>query len=106
MKMGLEGTIIPVAGDSSSMLAIHPEGSIDWAFIDGDHSYDGIKKDLEAIYPKMKPDSYILCHDCDKDTDALRGLTDFCAGHGIPSVCGFDKTDMKMIIINALASSH
>lgn len=31
------------------------DGSIDFVYIDGDHSYLGCKKDIELFYPKVKP---------------------------------------------------
>lgn len=32
-----------------------PDESLDWVYIDGDHSYDGVKADLEAYYRTVKP---------------------------------------------------
>jgi predicted O-methyltransferase YrrM len=40
----------------------------DVAYIDGDHSYEGIKRDLEKVLPAMKPTSLILIHDVDAVT--------------------------------------
>jgi hypothetical protein len=37
--------------------------SVDFVFIDGDHSYDGCKRDIEAWYPKIKPGGWIGGHD-------------------------------------------
>jgi predicted O-methyltransferase YrrM len=37
--------------------------SIDVLFIDGDHSYDAVKKDIELWYPKVKPGGIISGHD-------------------------------------------
>lgn len=39
----------------------HP--SIDLAFIDGCHSYDGIKNDFDAIYPQLSATGIIVFHD-------------------------------------------
>lgn len=39
----------------------HP--SIDLAFIDGCHSYDGIKNDFDAIYPQLSECGVIVFHD-------------------------------------------
>jgi hypothetical protein len=86
------------------MVAIHEDKSIDLAFVDGDHSYDGVMKDLVAIYPKMKPQSSILCHDSGEDSEALRALVDFCNNNNIGDVRGFRNTDMRMIIIDVPTS--
>lgn len=40
-----------------------PNNSLDWVFIDGDHSYKGISFDLEGILPKMKSNSLIFGDD-------------------------------------------
>lgn len=37
--------------------------SLDFVFIDGDHSYEGVKKDISAWLPKIKKDGYIIGHD-------------------------------------------
>ena len=59
----LQKKVIPIRGDSAYTLNIHDDESIDVAFIDGDHSYEGVKKDLNNIKNKMKKDGIILCHD-------------------------------------------
>jgi hypothetical protein len=38
----------------------------DMIFIDGDHSYEGVRSDLDNYFPKMKPGGYILGHDIDE----------------------------------------
>jgi hypothetical protein len=40
-----------------------PDNSLDLLYIDGDHSYEGVKKDLESWYPKVKPGAVIAGHD-------------------------------------------
>jgi hypothetical protein len=48
---------------STNVAPIFPDASLDWVFIDGLHSYEGVKADLEAFAPKIKPDGFILGHD-------------------------------------------
>lgn len=36
---------------------------IDFAFIDGCHSYDGVKNDFEIVYPKLSQTGMIVFHD-------------------------------------------
>lgn len=38
-------------------------GSIDFLFIDGDHSIEGCKADFEMFAPKIKPGGYLAFHD-------------------------------------------
>lgn len=49
----------------------HPR--IDLAFIDGCHSYDGIKNDFDAIYPQLSESGVIVFH----DTMSIDGCREF-----------------------------
>ena len=46
---------------------------IDLAFIDGCHSYDGIKNDFDAIYPQLSDSGVIVFH----DTMSIDGCREF-----------------------------
>lgn len=94
-KCDFEGVVIPIRGDSKWSLNIHKDASIDAAFLDGDHSYDGLTNDLKIIWPKMKEGAYILCHDCEKGSETLKALEDFCGNH--IKIVGFNVTNMKLI---------
>lgn len=37
--------------------------SLDFVYIDGEHTYDGVKKDIELYLPKIKKGGYIGGHD-------------------------------------------
>lgn len=37
--------------------------SLDWAYIDACHSYESIRADIAAWFPKIKLDGWLLCHD-------------------------------------------
>jgi len=43
------------------------DGSLDFIFIDGDHSYEGVTADLKAWVRKVKPNGLICGHDWDND---------------------------------------
>ena len=52
-----------ITGDSQK--TDYPEiASYDLLFIDGDHSYEGCKRDLDNWFPKLIPGGHILFHDC------------------------------------------
>ena len=40
-----------------------PDGSLDWVYIDGDHSYQGCLDDLETYSKKIKDNGFICGHD-------------------------------------------
>ncbi len=50
-------------GDSVSGTTIASERSLDFVFLDGDHSYAGVTRDIIAWYNKVKIGGYIGGHD-------------------------------------------
>lgn len=51
-----------IKGDSSKCL-LECEYTFDMIYIDGDHSYEGCKKDLMVARTKVKPGGWIMGHD-------------------------------------------
>lgn len=41
------------------------DNSLDFVFIDADHSYEGVKRDLKDWIPKVKKGGYVCGHDID-----------------------------------------
>ena len=58
-----KGIVTPLKGDSSTSLATFEDNYFDMIYVDGDHSYEGCKKDLEVAYRKIKPGGYVMGHD-------------------------------------------
>ena len=45
----------------------HGDASLDFVFIDAEHTYDAVKQDIAAWEPKIKPGGWVMGHDyCDK----------------------------------------
>ena len=40
-----------------------PDDTLDWVYIDGDHSYEGVKDDLEAYYRTVKSGGFLAGDD-------------------------------------------
>ncbi|MFB3918533.1 hypothetical protein BU251_03350 [Candidatus Velamenicoccus archaeovorus] len=58
------GKIIPLRGFSSEIRRSWlSEKKIDFLWIDGDHSYTGIKKDIEDWLPLVKKNCFVCFHD-------------------------------------------
>lgn len=57
--------IILMVGLSSQIVPLFQDSLFDFIFIDGDHTYEGIKTDTEICLPKLKNDGMIMYHDYD-----------------------------------------
>lgn len=58
-----DGTCQLHVGDSSEQLRALPNQSFDWIYIDGDHGYEGVKRDIAAAAPKIKPGGLMVFND-------------------------------------------
>lgn len=57
--------LIPIQGVSYNIADQIPDNSVDLIFIDADHSYDAVKKDILAFTPKLKKGGILTGHDID-----------------------------------------
>jgi len=65
-------------GLSTNVLKKFPDNYFDMIYIDGDHSYEGCKADLELAYTKVKPGGWICGHDM--GCNLLKCKTAWCFG--------------------------
>ena len=66
----VEGTIF-YKGDSVEVAKTYTNGKIDVLFIDGDHSYNGCHRDIEAWVLHLKENGVVLFHDCDESSPGV-----------------------------------
>jgi len=59
----LKDYIITIKGNSKEVYKQFEDESIDFLFIDADHAYESVKKDLELWFPKIKIGGIISGHD-------------------------------------------
>lgn len=50
-------------GDSSKKLSALPDAHFDWIYVDGDHSYKGVTKDVKEVVKKIKPNGVLFFND-------------------------------------------
>jgi len=55
--------ITTIVGDSTEVHTQFEDESIDYIFIDGDHTHKGFKKDIECWFPKVKYGGIVSGHD-------------------------------------------
>lgn len=58
------------------------QGTVDVLFIDGDHSYEGCKADIDSWYPHMAEHGVMLFHDCDETSPGVvQAVAEFAREH-------------------------
>jgi hypothetical protein len=76
-----------VRGDSSTNLALEEDSSFDMIYIDGDHEYDGCKKDLLEAYKKVKNGGWIMGHDYEMNMNKARTVYEFGVRKAVDEFC-------------------
>ena len=81
----------------TSLILLYPDDYFDMVYIDADHSFDAVRKDLENAYQKTKNGGIIMGHDYEYNLSKTKNIhyfgvkaavTDFCQ-------CKNLKIDMK-----------
>ena len=60
---GVEDRAIMIRALSHQVVDLFQDGSLDFVYIDGDHSYEGAKQDIRLWFPKVKKGGLIAGHD-------------------------------------------
>jgi hypothetical protein len=80
-------TLRLLKGTSVDMLSAFPDASIDMVYIDGDHSYSGVKADLNASLSKVRPGGWIMGHDYEMNMMKARTRYDFGVKQAVDEFC-------------------
>lgn len=69
-----------IEGDSAASAAEIPDGSLDFVFIDADHSYEAVRRDIAAWRSKVTPGGWFGGHDYSPKFPGVIRAVDFIFG--------------------------
>ena len=80
-----EGSVNIIRDFSVPALGLFDDESISFSYVDGDHSYEGVKSDLVALFPKMKPGGVMAFDDYHRrgwwGDGVIRAINEFLGQH-------------------------
>ena len=68
---------------SENAVRLIDDKSLDFVYIDGNHSYDYVLQDIELWTPKIKKYGFIAGHDFELDSDVSKAVSKFCSENNI-----------------------
>lgn len=74
-------------GDSSTILKTFDNNFFDMIYLDGDHSYEGCKKDLLVAYDKVKNNGFIIGHDYEMNFNKTKNSYHFGVKRAVDEFC-------------------
>lgn len=81
---GQEDKVVILKGFSYKMADYVPDNTLGLVYIDGDHTYEGARADIDSYWPKLVSGGIMAFHDAANPTYGIRdALHDFTKGQGI-----------------------
>lgn len=74
-------------GFSHELLPLFPEKCFDVVYIDGDHSYTGVKRDLRIAWNLVKDGGFICGHDYETNLEKTKNVYDFGVKKAVDEFC-------------------
>lgn len=74
-------------GFTQDVIPTLPNNSLDYVYIDADHSYEGVLRDLTNILPKMKQQCWILGHDYEMNLEKANTVWKFGVKKAVDEFC-------------------
>jgi MMP 1-O-methyltransferase len=80
---GVAEFVNPIVSDSASASENFNDGAVSFCFIDADHAYEPVKKDLESWYPKMINGGLFAGHDYTNAKGVKKAVDEFTEKHSL-----------------------
>jgi hypothetical protein len=85
---------------------------IDFAFVDGDHSYEGLRQDIILVRELLRPGAFMALHDTASEPECRRVYKDLLRSHIFEHVRDFESKfgislwRMKKTVLAAMLTGH
>lgn len=103
------GQVVPHRAYSQDAAADFADSELDWAYIDGLHSYEGCRSDLRHYAQKVKPAGFIMGHDYTNNLSAQRmkfgvveAVNEFVAAEGFIFIALTQETFPTYVLARSL----
>jgi predicted O-methyltransferase YrrM len=75
-RAGVDGIVNPIKMPSHEAAALYEDESLDFVFVDGEHSYDGVSGDINFWLPKVRKGGVLAGHDYNHSADVRRAVNE------------------------------
>ena len=79
---GVRDDVRPIVALSWEVAYLFDDGEVDFVWVDADHSYESVKKDLAAWCPKVKSPTCLAGHDY-SEAGVKQAVDEFAGDHGL-----------------------
>ena len=94
------GRVVLHEGDSSTAMSGLADGYFDWMYIDGDHSFEGVSRDIQEAKRLIKPDGILVFNDYTVYSH-LEGIQ-YGVMRAVNDLCLEDDFEIVMFALNVL----
>lgn len=81
-----KGVVVPLKGFTYKMAKFIPDNSLGLCYVDGDHSYKGVRTDIDYFLPKLVTGGIMAFHDFKGGYGVEAAVWDYTKGDGIVEI--------------------
>lgn len=84
-----------IKAKAAEIAVIFDDGSLDFVYVDGNHTYQAVLEDIALYYPKVKKGGLICGHDYRPEVreNVFDAVNEFCKKHNLKLNADIDSTD-------------